>query len=178
MVAFKTFAESCKTIWFKMITCCDDQEEEPERKLVIVGERSMIRKARLLTQQQGEPYNFRREDISIAGLSASEQSALQARAVADADRMLRTLQPLTSPSNSPTRRRTWQAAASAPRAPRSRPFLPFSDHDAAGPRPPARPQPQRRLQECRFGVQQPVAGRRRARRDRDAQTEGGEPWPG
>lgn len=49
-----------------------------------------------LSQQQSGPTNFRREDISMPGLSPTQQQDIREKARADAARMWNNLQPLAS----------------------------------------------------------------------------------
>ncbi|KAI7373568.1 hypothetical protein KC336_g20379, partial [Hortaea werneckii] len=71
--------------WIRNILSCCDKTEEDERP------RSL---------QISGPTNFRREDISIAGLDPEHQAWIREKAKADAQKMWAHLQPLhSSPSS-------------------------------------------------------------------------------
>ncbi|KAK5115634.1 hypothetical protein LTR85_009805 [Meristemomyces frigidus] len=66
--------------WFRnILSCCDRDEEDDRPALHISG-----------------PTNFRREDISIAGLDPEHQRWIRQRAISDASKMWDHLQPLRS----------------------------------------------------------------------------------
>ncbi|GAB7346864.1 hypothetical protein MBLNU459_g1947t1 [Dothideomycetes sp. NU459] len=64
-----------------------------------------------ITDAQGEPFDFRREDVTIEGLSAAEQDGIRTRARADALRMVQSSRPIRKHSAQPHHQLTQQQHA-------------------------------------------------------------------
>ncbi|KAM0692372.1 hypothetical protein Q7P36_008573 [Cladosporium allicinum] len=65
--------------FFRSLNCCGGSADDDSRSMIISG-----------------PTNFRREDISMPGLSPEQQQEIREKARADAEKMWKGLQPLAS----------------------------------------------------------------------------------
>jgi hypothetical protein len=96
--------------FFRSLNCCGGSADEDEPRAIRIVSISpsqnqnpspspnlnTSKKANHPTTTQSGPTNFRREDISMPGLSPTQQQEIREKARADAERMWKNLQPLAS----------------------------------------------------------------------------------
>ncbi|KAF2723935.1 hypothetical protein K431DRAFT_292230 [Polychaeton citri CBS 116435] len=98
-MAYQTGLRAKTANWTRwVLSCCDRHDDEDDSPRLVIHFRQMP--LQLTMPFQSEPSNFRREDISLPGLTEYQYSSIREKAITDAGRMYETLHPLRSNPNS------------------------------------------------------------------------------